>query len=163
MPLVGGGLAAGDAAEGDAGEVLHVVRAVDAEGFELVADVVEEVRLGGLREDGLFVVVLERREDVVGLVGEVEDHGFLLLGVGAVEAREGLDGMDAGELLVDVHGVEKRLVEAGLELFGDHQEAALRPVESGGGLALGDVSLRFCSVHFLPSSSTTSEKATSDL
>lgn len=47
--------------------------------------------------------------------------------------------MDAGELLVDVHGVEKRLVEAGLELFGDHQEAALRPVEGGGGLALGDV------------------------
>ena len=60
----------------------------------------------------------------------------LLLGVRAVEPRERLHRVDAAELLVHVHRVQQRLVEAGLELVGDDQEAVLRPLERLGGLRL---------------------------
>ena len=62
----------------------------------------------------------------------------LLGGVGAVEPRQGLHGVEPGERLVDVHRVELRLVEAGLVLLGDHQDLLLVGVELVGGLGLGE-------------------------
>lgn len=47
----------------------------------------------------------------------------------AVQARERLDGLDAGEPLVDVHPAEERLVEAGLELVGDEKYLVLAALE----------------------------------
>ena len=55
-------------------------------------------------------------------VGEVENEGVLLSGIGPVEAGEGLDRVHPAELLVDVHRVEQRLVETRLELVGGNQE-----------------------------------------
>ncbi|MEE8526764.1 MAG: hypothetical protein V3T72_22755 [Thermoanaerobaculia bacterium] len=104
--------------------------------LELALEIVELVGVGALGEQGALVVVLEGVEDGVGVVGEVEDQSAVLVGVGAVEPRQGLHRVDASELLVDVHGVEKRLIEAGLELLGDDQEAVGIGVEGGGGLAL---------------------------
>ena len=43
--------------------------------------------------------------------------------MGAIEPREGLHRLDAGQGLVDVHGVQQGLVVAGLVLVGDDQEA----------------------------------------
>ena len=63
---------------------------------------------------------------VLGLVAEVEDERVGLLGVDPVEPRQGLDGREPDERLVDEHRVEQRLVVAGLELLGDDQDAVAR-------------------------------------
>ena len=49
----------------------------------------------------------------------------------AVKAGKRLDCIHAPELLVHVHRVEQRLVEASLELVGGHQEPVLRLPELG--------------------------------
>ena len=56
----------------------------------------------------------------------------------AVQAGEGLDRVDPAELLVDVHRVQQRLVEAGLELVGHHEEPVHRLLELRGRLAFAD-------------------------
>ena len=57
-------------------------------------------------------------------------------GMRAVEPRQRLHRVDAAELLVHVHRVQQRLIEAGLELVGDDQKAVLGPLEGLGGLRL---------------------------
>ena len=79
---------------------------------------------------------LERGLDGVYLVGEVEHHGAVLLGVSAVEPRQRLHGVHAAELLVHVHRMQQRLVESGLELVGHDQEALLVRIEGLGRLRL---------------------------
>ena len=54
---------------------------------------------------------------------EVEHEDVVLLRVRAVQPRERLHRLDAGERLVHVHRVQQRLVVAGLELVGADQEA----------------------------------------
>ena len=120
------------------GEGPDVVGREHAEVEQPVLNLVEEVGVGLLREQGGLVVRLEGLLDLVGLVGEVEHHRALLAGVSAVQAGERLDGVDAPQLLVHVHRVEQRLVEAGLELAGDHQEAILRLLELGRRLPIAD-------------------------
>ena len=58
-----------------------------------------------------------------------------------------LHRVHAAELLVHVHRVEQRLVEPGLELVGDHQEAVLGLLELGGRLPLADHPLLSGRVH----------------
>jgi hypothetical protein len=59
----------------------------------------------------------------VGVVEEVEHEDVVLLGMGPVQPGQGLHGLDARQRLVHVHGVQQRLVVAGLELVGADQEA----------------------------------------
>lgn len=56
---------------------------------EVASGVPEDVGIGG-RRDGAPMKLLERRDDVVGVVAEVEHEGALLQRVDAVEARQGL-------------------------------------------------------------------------
>ena len=101
-------------------------------------DLVEQVGVGLFGQQGGLVVGLEGLSDLLGLVGEVEHHRALLAGVRAVQAGQRLDRVHATELLVHVHRVEQRLVEAGLELVGDHQEAVLGLLELGRRLPVAD-------------------------
>ena len=73
----------------------------------------------------------------VGVVEEVEHEHAVLLGVRPVEARQGLRRLDAGQRLVHVHGVQQRLVVAGLELVRAHQEAVAILLEPLGDLPRG--------------------------
>ena len=110
---------------------LHRDHAVDLEvvvvpgGVELGPQVVDEVRVGDVRQLGRLVVGLERRQHLGRVVHEVEHVGRVLAGMGAVQARQRLHGLDAGQPLVDVHAAEQRLVEAGLELVGHQQDLIL--------------------------------------
>src|SRR6266852_1140829 len=115
--------------EVDLGEAVHVRRGVDWELEKAPLDFVQEIRIGRFREERRLVVRLESGPDLVGLVREVEHHGALLLGVRAIKPRERLHGADAAELLVHVHRMQERLVEAGLELVGDDEEPILGPLE----------------------------------
>jgi hypothetical protein len=78
--------------------------------------------------------VRNARQDLLGRVHEVEDVGGVLTRVGAVQARERLHRLDAGEAPIDIHAAEKRLIEAGLELVGDKQQVVV-----GAGECLTDV------------------------
>ena len=103
-------------------EVLDLGAGVDFRFAQRGREVVQLVGVGLAAEDRRAVVVREREFDAVAVVQEVEDERIVLLGVRAIEARERLHGLDAGQRLVDVHGVQQRLVVAGLELVGDDQE-----------------------------------------
>ncbi len=55
----------------------------------------------------------------------------MLLRMGAVETRQGLHRQYACQGFVHVHRVQQRLVEAGDEFVGDHQEAIRVLLEPG--------------------------------
>ena len=118
--------------------MIDLVGAQHPELVERVAGVVQQVRVRR-RGDGLAVVRLERGRDLFGVVDEVEDEGAVLVGVGAVQPGERLHGGETGQRLVDVHGVELWLVEAGLELLGHDHDLVLVGVEPLCGLRLGEL------------------------
>ncbi len=96
---------------------------------------VEKVGIGG-RCDGLAVIGLERGENVVDVVAEVEHEGAVLVGADPVETRQGLHRSKPRQRLVDIHRVQQRLVETGLELLGHHHDLELVGVEACRGLAI---------------------------
>ncbi len=100
-----------------------------------MTSVVQEIWVARQR-DGLPVVRLEGRRDLVSVVDEVKDERPVLVRVGAVEAGQRLHCGQPGECLVDVHGVQLGLVEPGLELLRHHQELRRLAVEAGRGLGL---------------------------
>ena len=93
------------------------------------------VRVGLFGEQRRAVVVLEGEGDRLAVVLEVEHEAVMLLRVRAVEARQGLHGLDARERLVHIHRVQQRLVVAGLELVGANQEAVRVGLDLGGDVA----------------------------
>ena len=80
--------------------------------------------------------------------------------VDAVEPGQGLHGVEAREDLVDVHGVQERLVEAGLELLGHDEHLVVVPGEALGRLGLGEAVHLGLGVGQPFSSITLPEKAT---
>src|SRR5438105_3856345 len=83
----------------------------------------ELIRISLLTEDGRPIVILEGNLDRVGIVLKVEDTGIVLLWISSVETGQRLHRLDTRERLVHIHGVEKRLVIAGLKLVSADQEA----------------------------------------
>ena len=74
--------------------------------------------------------------------------------------RERLHGVQPGQHLVDVHRVQQRLVEAGLELLGHDQHLVVVAAEPLRRLRLGNAFIPG-SVNSSPSSITFPENATS--
>jgi hypothetical protein len=65
----------------------------------------------------LAVIGLERFDDVLAVVAEIQDERVLFeQGRDAIEPGQGLYRVESGQHLVHVHGVQQGLVEAGLEL-----------------------------------------------
>ncbi len=124
--------------EVDACEGVDVAFGVCAEREQASVCFVEQVRVRAFGEQCRLVVRFEGLLDGLGLVGEIQNRCALLLGVGSVEPRQSLDGVDPAKLLVDVHGVEQGLVEAGLELVRDDQKAVVGLGEGLRGLVFGE-------------------------
>ena len=114
-----------------AGHGLHLVRVVQRRAVELRPQVQHRVGVGRVGQFRRVVVLAEGGLDVLGLVGEVHDVGRVLAGVGAVEPRQGLHGLDAAQLAVHVHRAEQGLVEPGLKLVGDEEDGILLRPERG--------------------------------
>ena len=116
---------------------LDLIRPEHAERVEVVAGVIQQVRIGR-RGDRRPVPRLEGGADVFGLVAEVEDEGAVLAYaaavVRAIQPRQGLHGREPSERLIDIHRVELGLIEARLILLRDDQQLPLLGVELGGGL-----------------------------
>ena len=73
---------------------------VDEHTVQTLLDVVDDVRVLNVRHLGITVEGLERRQNLLGLVGEINDEGLVLAWEGAIEARERLHGFNTGYLLV---------------------------------------------------------------
>ncbi|MCY1299583.1 hypothetical protein D9M70_491160 [compost metagenome] len=112
-----------------AAECFDLSLLVDEHAIQALLDVVDDVRVLDVRHLCIAVEGLERRQDLFGLVGEIDDEGLVLAGEGAVQPRQGLHRFHAGDLLVQVHGHQLRLVEAGLVLVGHDHHPVVRGVE----------------------------------
>ena len=141
--MIGGALAL-LGLEVDGAEPLDFLEQIHAGGVELSLDRVHPRRIDFGAHLRAFVVGCERRAYLAAVVDEVEDEGVLLAGVGAVEPGQRLHRLDAGQPLVDVHGVQQRLIEAGLVLLGDQQHLII-----GGGKAFRQFLLPHAGVHLL--------------
>ena len=136
-----------------AGGLVHLARVQDLEVVQLVSGVEQQVGIGG-RRHSLAVIDGESIADVVAVVHEVEHERPVLVGMGPVEAGQGLHGGESGEGLVDVHGHQLGLIETGLELLGHHHQLVLVGIEPGSGLGLGEpVGLRLGQTFHLPGES----------
>ena len=82
----------------------HVV--VDLVAVEVGLEIMQLVGVGLLSEQRRAVVILEGKGDPVAVVLEVEHEAVVLLRVRAVQARQGLHRLNAGERLVHVHRVQ---------------------------------------------------------
>ena len=80
----------------------------------------------------LLVELLERRQDGVPVVDEVEDERPLLARRTAVVPRECLHRLNPSDALVHVHRDELRLVEARLVLVGDDEHVVVGPSNRSG-------------------------------
>ena len=98
-------LIAVSAAEEQLHHRLHLLRRIYLRGIERRLQVMQLIRVGLLREQRSAVVVLEGIGYRTAIVLEVEDEAVIFLRVCAVQARQSLDGLDAGEWLVHVHSV----------------------------------------------------------
>ena len=123
----------------DRGDPIDLEIVVPSARVELGLEVEHDVRIG----DGLklrrLVIGLERLEDVLGAVHEIENVGRVLAGIGAIEPRKRLHRLDAGKPAVDIHAAKQGLIEAGLELVGDKQDLVVRALERLGDVAAAQV------------------------
>ena len=109
---------------------------VDAGRIELPLDRVHPRRVDFLAHLGSLEIGLEGFADLVAVVDEVKNESVLLEGMGAVQPGKGLNGLDAGQSLVDVHRVQQGLIEARLVLLGNEQHLVLLGCEVLGQLLL---------------------------
>ena len=120
--------------------------------------------IGAFTQQRAVIVRCECLLKFVGIVGEVEDHRFFFVRAGAVQPRQSLYCIHPAKLLVHVHRVQERLIEAGLELVGHDQEPVLVPLEGIGGLRVADLlsgePFMPASVYSMPLYFTVPEKAT---
>lgn len=84
-----------------------------------MGQVIKLLWIGAFSYGGFFVVGFEGGVNIFGAVHKVQHKGIVFAGSDAVEAGEGLNGLDSGKAFVYKHGVEEGLVKAGLEFVGD--------------------------------------------
>ena len=95
--------------------------------------VVQLVRIGFAGQQRGLVVPGEGFDDIVRIVEKVQHEGIVLLWARPVQTAERLHRLDVVEHLVYIHGVQQRLVIAGLEHV-RHDEKTIRVLLEG----LGD-------------------------
>ena len=74
----------------------------------------------------LLIVGLECGLNVFRLVTKVQDKRVILPWTRSIKPAESLYGLNSSKLLVNVHGVEQRLIKASLVFLGNDQNAVLR-------------------------------------
>ena len=123
-------------------DAVHLEIVVVAGGVQLGTEVVDEIRVADVRQLRRRVVGLERLEHILGVVHEIQHIGRVLAGMGTVQARERLHGLDARQPLIDVHPAQQRLIEAGLELVRHQQNLKLVGVERFADVAASQVGVQ---------------------
>lgn len=104
-------------------ELVNLGRIVDLIPVQRGLEIVKPVWIGFVAQDRCSIELVERCADRLGIVHEIQNEGVVLLGVCAVETRQGLNRFDARQGLVHIHGMQKRLVVPGLKFVGADQES----------------------------------------
>ena len=120
-------------------DAIHLEIVVVPGGVELGPQVVDQIRVGHVRQFRRRVVGLERRQHVGRVVHEVQHVGRVLAGVGTIQPGQRLHGLNARQSLIDVHAAQQRLIEAGLELVRHQQNLVLVGVEGFADVAAAQV------------------------
>ena len=110
--------------------------------FQLCNKVMQLVGVGLVREYRCLIIARERFPNLLGIVGEVEHEHITLLRMGAIQTRKRLHGLDVRQHLVHIHGMQKRLIVAGLELVGHNEEAVRFFAEGLFNIAAGEAVYR---------------------
>lgn len=116
-------------AKSDCRKLIDLGVGIEVEAGKRILIIVEQVRVRAFTQPRALVIRFEAQFDFLGLVGKVQHHCLFFARIDAVEARKRLHGMDAAQLLIHIHGMQQRLVKAGLELVGDDQETVLVALE----------------------------------
>ena len=103
----------------DGAKPLDLLTKIDSRRVEFSLDRVHAGGIDLLAHLRAFVIRLERLADFLAVVREIEDERVFLEGMDTVQPRQCLNRLDAGQALVDVHRVQKRLVESSLILLRD--------------------------------------------
>ena len=104
-------------------EDIYLFLGIDLGVVEIGLQIVQLVGIGLLGQDRGAVEFGERVADGVGIVQEVQDEDVVLVRMGAVQARQGLYGLDARKRLVDVHRMQQLFVVTRLEFVRADQES----------------------------------------
>ena len=106
--------------------------------------VLKPVQVLGIRERlgrCVFVIRLEGLEDFFRRVAKVQDERVFLACAGAVQSRQRLHRLQAGQFFIDIHRVQQRLVKPCLVLFGHQQHLVLVAVKLFGQLFFLDAAI----------------------
>ena len=130
-------------------EGVHLVHIKDAKAQEGCLELVQDIDIGGLGERGCRVERVECFFDAFLGVVEVQDEEILAqfpkFRCGTVETGQSLNGKHTIQGLVDIHGGQLGLVEAGNVFVGHHEDAILVFIEFFGRLGIREaVNLGFC-------------------
>ncbi|MNI21433.1 hypothetical protein D3C76_912310 [compost metagenome] len=91
--------------------------------------VIDQIGIGYGIEGGCLKIFLELLQHILRIIHEIEHKGALLAGIGAVEARKGLDAIHSCQLLVHIHGTQLGLIETGLKLVGHQHHLIVLGIE----------------------------------
>ena len=132
-------------------KIIHILLCIHLKGCQLGLQIVEAVGVGFFTQDGGLVIGLEGTPGCASAsLTKSRTSVSRLAGAGAVQPAERLDCLNAIQTLIHIHGVQQRLIEAGLELVGDHQDAVIGGLEGIGDADLGTQWLRLFSVYSAP-------------
>ena len=108
---------------------IHIFIVVEHKVADLVSQIVDTVQIGAALKGSNLVVRQESTLDVILGIFKVQNEGAVLATGGSVQAGESLDGGHIPELLIHIHGMEERLIKAGLVLVGNNKDIILVAVE----------------------------------
>ena len=114
-----------------------------------VFQVIHHIGVCFLFQYRFLIIGFKRLSNIFGGVDEVQNKSVLLAPHSAVQAGKGLDGLHAGQFFVHKHGVQQRLVEAGLILFRHDQHPIFIRMERLRQSLLFDGLAGFCFVQLL--------------
>ena len=122
--------------EPDPGEAVHVALRVHRKRAQPGLDAVEQVGIGGFRQERGLVVGLEAILDRVRLVGEVEDHRAVFLRVRAIEPGKVCTAFTPPSFLSTYMVCSSGWSKPVWNFVGDDQEPVVLSLEGAGGLRL---------------------------
>jgi hypothetical protein len=108
---------------------VHHIGFVHPKSFEGILEVVQLVRIASFRQYGTFIVEFKGFLDIFFGIVKIEDKSAVLVLVDTVESRERLYRIHSSEILIDIHRLEKRLIESRLELVGADENLIISILE----------------------------------
>jgi len=100
---------------------LNLFRQVDSGSVQLGFDLIHARWVYLFTHFSAFIIGLKRLADFFAIVNEIEHERVFLERVDPIETRERLHSLDTAQSFVDIHRVQKWLIETGLIFLRDEK------------------------------------------